>query len=66
MVKNVDGFDVVSIGEKSPVGCFLEGDLEYLDELHELHSDYLLASKNLLFLAICCQNTVKKLLISMR
>ena len=40
MVKNVDRFDVNSINEKSEIGYFLEVDLEYLDELHELHNDY--------------------------
>ena len=42
-LKNVDGFDVNSISEKSPIGYFVEVDLEYLDELHELHNDYPLA-----------------------
>ena len=40
MVKNVDRFDVNSINEKSEIGYFLEVDLEYLDELHELNNDY--------------------------
>ena len=31
-LKNVDGFDVNSVGEKSPVGYFLEVDLQYPDE----------------------------------
>ena len=56
----------MSINEKSPIGYFLEVDLEYPDELHELHNDYPLASKDLLFLVICCWNIVKKLVISMR
>ena len=34
---------MMSVSEKSPVGYFLEVDLEYPDELHELHNDYLLA-----------------------
>ena len=42
-LKNVDKFDVMSINEKSPIGYFLEVDLEYPDELHELHNDYPLA-----------------------
>ena len=33
--------------EKSPIGHFLEGDLEYPDELHELHSDFPLAPEKL-------------------
>ena len=41
--KNVDGFDVISISEKSPIGYFLEIDLEYPDELHEFYNDYPLA-----------------------
>ena len=42
-LKNVDKFDVMSINEKSPIGYFLEVDLKYSDELHELHNDYPLA-----------------------
>ena len=42
-LKNVDGFDVNSISEKSEIGYFLEVDLEYPDELHKLHNDYPLA-----------------------
>ena len=46
-LKNVDGFNVNSVSEKSPVGYFLEVDLEYPDKLHELHNDYLLAPEKL-------------------
>ena len=46
-LKNVDKFDVNSINEKSDTGYFLEVDLEYPDELHELHNDYSLAPKKL-------------------
>ena len=42
-LKNVDEFGVTSVSEKGPIGYFLEVDLEYPDELHELHNDYLLA-----------------------
>ena len=42
-LKNVDGFDVNSISENSPVGGILEDDLEYPDELDLLHNDYPLA-----------------------
>ena len=33
----------MSISEKSPIGYFLEVDLEYADELHELHNNFRLA-----------------------
>ena len=46
-LENVDEFDVNSINEKSDTGYFLEVDLEYLDELHELHNDYPLAPEKL-------------------
>ena len=39
-LKNVDGFDVNWISEKSPIGYILEVDLEYPDELHVLHNNY--------------------------
>ena len=41
-LKNVDEFDLNSINEKSEIGFFLDVDLEYPDELHNLH-DYPLA-----------------------
>ena len=46
LLKNVDGFDVSSISEKSPIGYILEVDLEYPEELHVLH-DYPLAPEKL-------------------
>ena len=46
-LKNVDKLDVNSINEKSEIGYFLEVDLEYPDELHELHNDYPLAPEKL-------------------
>ena len=64
-LESVDKLDVVSINEKSKIGYFLEVDLEYPDELHELHNEYSLLQKNLLFLVICFQNIVKKFLINM-
>ena len=42
-LKNVDGFDVNTINEKSPIVYFLEVDPEYSDEVHELHHEYPLA-----------------------
>ena len=46
-LKIVDRFDVNSISEKSPIGHFLEVDLEYPDELHVLHNDYPLSPEKL-------------------
>ena len=46
-LKNVDEFDVMSINEKSPIGYFLEADLEYSDKLYELHNDYPLAPEKI-------------------
>ena len=37
----------MSINDKSPTGYFLEVDLEYPDELQELHNDYPLAPEKL-------------------
>ena len=58
-LKNVDGFDVNSINKKSPIGYILEVDLEYPDELHVLHNDYLLAPEKLVIyydmLSDCCK-----------
>ena len=46
-VKNVDGFDVMSINEKNDTGYLLEVNLDYPDKLHELHNDYPLAPEKL-------------------
>ena len=46
-LKNVVGFDVNSINEKSPIEFIIEVDLEYPDKLHVLHHDYPLASEKL-------------------
>ena len=37
----------MSFNEKSPIGHFLEVDLEYSDRLHELHNDYPLGPEKL-------------------
>ena len=44
-LKNANKFDVNSIGKKSSIGYFLEVDLEYHNNLHELHNDYPLSPK---------------------
>ena len=40
---------MMSISEKSPIKYFLKVDLEYPDELNELHNDYPLAPEKLAF-----------------
>ena len=46
------------------IGYVLGVDLEYPDELHELHNDYALAPEKLKLEIMCCQIIAKKLLIS--
>ena len=60
-LKNVDLFDVMSISEKSLTGYFLKVDLEYPDELHELHHDYPLAPEKRAALSDMLSNYCKKI-----
>ena len=53
--KNVDNFDVNSISKNNLYGYILEVDLEYPDELNNLHKDYPLVTEKLKLLLICCQ-----------
>ena len=46
-LKNIDKFDIISISEKSPRGYFLEVDLEYPEESHELQNVFSLAPEKL-------------------
>ena len=46
-LKNVNGFDVALMGNKSRIGYIPKVDLEYPDELHELHNGYPLAPEKL-------------------
>ena len=46
-LENIDKFDIMSISDKSPIGYFLEVDLEYSEELHELHNDFPLGPEKL-------------------
>ena len=60
-LKNVDGFDVMWISEKSPIGYFLKVDLKYTDKLHQLHNDYPLATKKLAVSSDILSNYCKKI-----
>ena len=44
--RKIDRLDANSISKNSLTGYILEADLEYPDELHELHNDYPLAPEN--------------------
>ena len=59
---DVYNFDVNSISKNSSDGYILEIDLEYPDELHELHNDYPLASENVshIMLSNYCSNIANK------
>ena len=46
-LKSIDKFDIMSISEKSSIGYFLEVELKYPEELHELHNDFPLAPEKL-------------------
>ena len=48
------------------MGYFLEVDLEYSDELHELHNNYSPSPEKLVVSSDMLLNYCKKLLISMR
>ena len=43
----LDVSDANLIEENSPIGYILEVDLEYPDEVHELHNDYLIVPERL-------------------
>ena len=60
-LKNIDKFDIMSISEKSPIGYFLEVNLEYPDELHKLHNDFPLAPENLAVFSDMLSNYCKKI-----
>ena len=59
-LKNVDELDINLIREKSPIVCFLKVNLEYPDELHELHNDYTLAPQKLAVSSDLLSNYCKK------
>ena len=56
----------MSVSEKSPIGNFLEVDLNYHDKLHELRNDYPLAPKKLAVSSDVLSKYCKKSLVSMR
>ena len=45
--KQIDKLDLAKYNESSDKGLILEVDLEYCDELHDLHNDYPLAPEKI-------------------
>ena len=62
MGKNFDNFDVNSVSKNNLYGYILEVDLEYPDELHNLHNDCPLAAEKLEITYDMLSNYSKKLL----
>ena len=60
-LKNTDKFNIVSINDKSPIGYSLEVNLEYPDELHELHNDFPLAPQKFAVSSDILSNYYKKI-----
>ena len=44
---NPKEFNIDNYFNGSPIGCFLEVDVDYPDELHELHHDYSLVGEKI-------------------
>ena len=63
-LENIDKFDINSINEKCDTGYFLEVDLQYPDNLHELHNDDSLAPEKFTIsgdmLSKCCKESTDK------
>ena len=60
-LNRVDEVDAMSIIEKSPIAYLLQVDLEYPDELHELHNHYPLAPEKLTVSSDMLSNYCKKI-----
>ena len=60
-LKNIDKCDIMSISDKSPIGYVLEVDLEYPEELHELHNDFPLAREKISVLSDILSKYCKKI-----
>ena len=58
-IENIFNNQIVQVWEKTP--CILEVDLEYPEELHDLHNDYPLCPER-----VECENGVKKLIPNLR
>ena len=58
-IENIFNNQIVQVWEKTP--CILEVDLEYPEELHDLHNDYPLAPER-----VECDHRVKKLIPNLR
>ena len=66
MTKNVDNFDVNSIGEKSSIGYILDVDLKYLDELHSVAQWFSISSRKTYNSLWHVARLLKKLLMNIK
>ena len=64
-LKDVDNFNVNSISENSSTAYILEVDIEYLEKLQKLHSDYPLAPEKLAIPYEIMSNYCKKFIPSL-
>ena len=66
----IDNFDIFFIKENSSIGYILEIDLEYCNELHDIHNDYSLCPEHISIsydmLSNYCKNIVDKYNIKVR
>ena len=65
-LENIDKFDIMWINDKSLIGYFLEVDLDYPEELHELHNDLPLVPEKLTVSNDMLSKIVKKLVINIK
>lgn len=57
---NLEDFNLDNCFDDSPVGCFLAVDIDYPDEMHDLHKNYPLAGEKKNQQKNCCPDVNKK------
>ena len=57
--KQIDKINLAEYEEDSKKGLIMEVDLEYPEELHNLHNDYPLGPEKVKVLRVCCLGIVK-------
>ena len=68
LITDIDMYQMVETGLRGGIGYFIECDLEYPNELHNLHNDYPFAPEKLIvqdnWLPPFCKNLIKNGLAS--